>query len=231
MNFLELVNKLRVESGASGDDITVLSGNLPRETARLKQWTADAWKEIQLLHERHWRFLYKESTGFTVPVGASVLNPTEYAAEDVAEWGLRSFRIAPPLSARKDSVPLQFVDYYDFRDNDGRDPMITGKPLVFTVHPNTEAIHIAPAADAEYVLFYDYRKQPQSLIDASDIPIMPGRFHDLIVYYALEKYALFESAQEALVKAQQGKRRLLPELQTDQLPEFTTMGLSHWQME
>jgi hypothetical protein len=225
MNYLQLVNRLRQEGGVSGEDLASLEGNLPREIARLRTWIADSWVEIQMLHERHWRFMFTESSGFTVPIGATVLNPTEYAADDVAEWDVDSFRIAPPGGARKDSKPITYQDYFWFRDSEGLDPSIQGTPRVFTVHPNTEALHIAPASDAEYVLYYDYRRQPQVLTNGVDIPIIPARFHPLIVYWALEKYAIFESAQEVLLRAQTEKARYLANLEVDQLPDIMIVGL------
>lgn len=223
--FVQLVDDLRVESGASGRTITTVQGNLPAEVARFKKWTADAWLDIQRRQERHWKFLFKESSGFTVPLGATVLNPTEYAAGDIAEWDYGSFRLAPAGGARKDSQPLRFADYFQFRDCIAIDTSVERKPEVITVHPNTEALHIWPAADAEYVLFYDYRRQPQELDDDDDVPIMPDRFHDLIVFWALLKYGTHEAAPEVITRAKAERDALYADLMTDQMPEVGTLGL------
>ena len=84
---------------------------------------------------------------------------------------------------------------------------------------------IAPPTDEARVLFYDYWRTPQILEDDEDEPIMPSRYHDLIVYWALKKYGLYEAATEAIARADMEINRLLPELEMDQLPPVRFQGL------
>ena len=63
----------------------------------------------------------------------------------------------------------------------------------------------------------DYYMGGQELAADGDIPEMPERFHDLIVYRAMEKYAYRESAGEVLARAKEEGRRILRQLELDQL--------------
>lgn len=220
MNFLQLVESLRIETGASGRPLLTLQGTLAAETERLKRWTASAWNDIQLQHI-NWNFHYIESS-HTLLVGETVLNQTEYAAGDVAEWMVNSFRISDATGLRKNSQWMRYIEYYDWRDNDGLDNTIEGKPDSFTIHPQTEAIHLTRTPDLAYELFYDYRRTPQVLEADEDIPIIPTRYHELIVAWAMKKYGFHEVAGEKLTSAQEIIGRLFSALELDQLDEMTT---------
>lgn len=223
MTFVELVNALRVEAAASGRTATTVQGTMVGEQERLRKWIKDSWLDIQRKHP-DWQFLFVQST-YTLSVGESVLNPTEYEAEEVAEWKVNTFRIAEAGGARKDSQPFLYRDYFDWRDMEGLDVTVNGVPKSFTIHPTSEALMIAPPSDTARILFYDYWRTPQELEDDDDEPIMPRRFHDLIVYWALRKYGIHESAPEAILRADTEISRLLPELEMDQLPQVTYAGL------
>jgi hypothetical protein len=222
MNFVELVNALRVEGGISGRAIESVEGAQVGEAERLVKWTKDAWMDIQMQHTE-WAFLFVEST-FTLPVAASVLNPPEYEAGNVGEWKVNTFRIAPPGGTRRDSKPLRYMDYFDWRDTDGLDVVNLREPTSFTIHPTTEALHIVPS-DTARILFYDYWRTPQELDEDGDIPIMPARFHRLIPFWALKKYGAHEVAPEALVRAETEINRLFPALEIDQLEDVVMQGL------
>jgi hypothetical protein len=223
MNLVELINALRIEAGASGRPITTAQGVLTGESERLRKWIIDAWRDIQRKHI-DWRFLFVESS-YVMSVDESTLNPTEYEANEVAQWHGRSFKIAKAGGAWKDAERLPFRQYFDWIENDGRDLTVNGKPNSITVHPTTEALMVAPPADDEYVLFYNYWRTPQTLVDDDEEPIMPERYHDLIVYWALKKYAVHEVAPEAIMRADVEVKRLLSDLELDQLPAITTASL------
>ena len=223
MTLVELVNALRVEAGASGRKVTTVQGDLTGESERLRKWVIDAWRDIQRKHI-DWRFLFVESS-YVMSVNESVLKPNEYEAGKVAQWHGRSFKIAKAGGAWKDAEPLPFRQYFDWIEGDGRDLTSNGRPNSITVHPTRESLMVAPPADDEYVLFYNYWRTPQVLADDDDVPIMPERYHDLIVYWALKKYGVHEVAPEAIMRADEEVRRLFSDLELDQLPSITTASL------
>lgn len=221
--FFELVDRLRREAGASGPAITTLNGVLPTETQRLRDDVVSAWEDIQTERD-DWLFLFTEAT-CDVPQFASIVSPPEFAEGTVADWDEHSFRIAVAGETRAKSDPLTFRDYFVFRDHHGLDPTKRGKPGYVSVHPNRESIYLAPSADVAYTLFYDYMRTPQVFDDDQDEPLMPARFHDLIVWRALEAYALRESATESLSKARRMAGPLQAALERDQLPQMTQRSL------
>lgn len=222
MNLFQLVDRLRVESGASGFPITTVEGNLAYETSRLKKWAQDAWRDIQTMYQ--WKFLFQEAV-FTVPQYASVITPPEFTAKQVADWLEDTVRIAPFGGARKDSQPMMCVDYFDFRDGAGIDPAKRGKPSVISIHPNSESLLIAPSADQQYTLFYDYYREPHELDDNDDVPLMPARFHELIVWEALIRYGGYEESAPVLQRAARQAAPLWSSLMHDQLPKMELASL------
>ena len=57
MNFLQLVNQLRVECGVSGPPLTTVAGQIAgSENARMVSWIQQAWIDIQTSKE-DWLFL------------------------------------------------------------------------------------------------------------------------------------------------------------------------------
>ena len=222
MTFLELVNRLHVEAGTSGQTLSTVLGSLPFESARLKKWVQDAWRDIQ--SQQRWNFLFKEAT-FTIPQYASVITPPEFTAGEVADWEGETVRIAPFGGARKDSQPMTCVDYFDFRDGDGADPTRRGRPSTIAIHPNSETLLIAPSADEQYTLFYDYWREPQELDDDDDVPIMPARFHDLIIWEAISRYGGYEESAPVLKRSYERGAPLWAALAHDQLPPLGLRSL------
>ena len=126
MTLVELIDALRIEAAASGSAVTTAQGSLKGESERLRKWIIDSWKDIQRKHT-NWRFLFVESS-YTLTENESTLDPTEYEADEVAEWHTDSFRIAPAGGTKKDSQPLCFWDYWEFRDGTGFDSTDPGMP-------------------------------------------------------------------------------------------------------
>lgn len=78
MNFLALVNRLKVEAGRSGGavgDVVSATG----DDARLVNWINDAWLELQR-RPHGWTWMRAELSGF------SVVGTNDYGAEDFDFW-------------------------------------------------------------------------------------------------------------------------------------------------
>lgn len=224
MNYLELVNDLMIEAGVAGQSVTTIQGTLPLEIQQLKIAVRDSWIEIQN-KPNYWGFHFV-SASMVVPLNASVLNPPEFS--QVADWELDSFRIADAGKTRKDAERLRFRDFLWFRDHEGADITRTGRPQSITVDPNTESLIIAPPSDQIRTLFYDYWRTPQELTLDGDVPIMPKRFHKLIVGKALKRHAQSEAAPELLVKAADIISEYQNNLHVDQGEGYTTSGLIYY---
>ena len=218
MTFVELCDMVRREGGISGQPITTLAGNLPAETARIKNWVKDAWADIQTM-QTQWMFMFYESS-FTIPQYASVIQPDEFAAGVVAEWDPYSVRISRKYETKSRSQPMMIQNYALFKDHEGIDPTRRGMPSVIAIHPRTEALHLAPAADDEYELYFDFYRTPQILDTDDEEPVMPSRFHALIAWEALVRYGGYEVAPDVVTRAQTHAHRLMAALMGDQLPAY-----------
>jgi len=77
------------------------------------------------------------------------------------------------------------------------------RPVTVAVAPN-DSLVTGPTAAAGYTLIGDYFKKPTNMTAATDTPSMPEQFHMLIVYKAMEYYAMSEAAPEILARAEKG---------------------------
>lgn len=223
MNFVQLVERLRMECGVSGPTITTVQGTLPREIARLRSWIVTAWEDLQRKHV-DWQFLRVQGSA-TIPQYGSALTIAEVTAGTVARWVPESFRIAPDGGAFADSVPLASVDYEQWRIAEGLSPTAAyAKPSTIAVRQKDKALFVAPAADVAYALFFDYYRTPVTLSADTDEPAMPARYHMAIVHRAMTMYGRYEAAPEVLLDGREKYRSLLAELEIDQLPDASFAG-------
>ena len=222
MNFVQLVERLRVECGVSGSPITDVE-TLTGEYLRLRNWTASAWVDIQTEHEGQWGFMRVSSTHL-IGQYQSILSPAEWAAGRVNTWKIDSFRIAASGDPRSKSDPVDFLPYDQFVAGPGLDVSEWAKPRYFTIRPGDKALIVAPGADAAYTLFYEYQSEPIEMEDNVDVPACPSKFHMVIVYEAMLKYGRYEMAPEILSEARADRDRLLFRLKLDQLPSITFGG-------
>lgn len=218
MNFVELVETARDECAVAGQRVTDLQNPLPREIERLKRWVNLVWVEIQNAHP-DWLFLRRD---FTLPVVAAAAT---YAAGQtspsvggaVREWDVSSFTIMRDDQGEQSEHPLIFRDYEDFRASFETGPATSGPPTFFTVLPDAR-IRLWPTPDAAYTITGSYRSRSTQLSANSDSPSMPADYHMLIVYGVMQKYGRREAAGEVYQDGLAQYRRVLGELEVDQLP-------------
>jgi hypothetical protein len=213
-----MLERLRDECGVSGGPITSVT-NVRGEHLRLKNWLIEAWNEIQTEHQGRWGFM-RVSSSTTIPVNATLLYPAEWSAETVDYWKRDSFRISALGEAREKSIPLIPIDYDSFVNGVGLDTSTTGRPLYFTVRDGDKALIVAPKADAEYTMFFDYYSVPELLEDDDDVPRLPKKFHMLPVYEAMLSYGRYENAIEILSQITPKRDKMKFRLKLDQLPNM-----------
>lgn len=222
MTFVQLLERLRVECGVSGQpitDVTTVTG----EHLRLKNWLQSAVLDIQRQSGGLWEFLRREGS-HTIPVDGSLLSIAEWSAEAVAQWKIDEFRIAPFGTARGLSIPMVFVPYDQFRNGVGLLTTPAAKPIYFTVRRGDKAVLVAPQADAQYTLFFDYWSAPIAVEDDDDQPPFPLEFHMLAVYKAMQDYGLYEAAPEVVQRARDRYDEMIFTLRLQQLPPPTWGG-------
>jgi hypothetical protein len=114
---------------------------------------------------------------------------------------------------------LSELPYLTYRSVYQTGPIVPGTPICFALAPNRKLL-LGPKPSDEYTVNGQYWKAPQVLAADGDIPEMPEEFHMLIVWMALERYGLFESAGECIATGQKYAKRIMNRLELNQLPDI-----------
>lgn len=220
MNFLELCQRVRQESGGvagSGPStVTSQSGQLKK----IVTWTNAAWRELQLMHD-DWLWKRKD---FTLPLVASDndYSATDAGVTDLGDWDLETFRIYLTSTGVGDQTFLSRMDYNTWRNVWSIGSQTASRPNVVTRKPDLH-LGFGPVPDASYTVTGQYLQATQSMaVDADEPTGLPEQFHEIIVYLALRKYAADEGAPEVWANAKFEYGRMLKALERNQLPDWTT---------
>ena len=220
MNFLQLVNRLKVECGVSGPVLSTVQ-NLTGEMDRLKSWINAAWVDIQASQEE-WEFLRRE-VGFTLTASKRFYTYTDAGITSFGNWKRDSFRLSSVTANYGDEQLLNFVEYTTFRNLYMYANMrnVTARPVAVTVDPSKQ-LGFGSNPDIPYVVDGEYFMCPTEMSADIDTPSIPDRFHLMIVYRAMMSYAGYESASEVYQRGQVEFNRLNNRLHIDQLPTFVS---------
>ncbi len=225
--FLDLAKKLRRECGVSNNGPTTVI-NQTGTLENVVNWTIDSYRDIQL-RSTAWRWM---RSNFTVNTVAS---DDTYAYADCTDtktgvaisrfsawWAndkLEPFKIYLTSGGVAGEYWLRYMPYELFRRlyKFGVQQSQTGQPIHVSVDDDDQIV-IGPNPNAVYTISGCYQRGPQMLAADVDIPDMPERFHDLIVYYAMEHYAVNKVAPEVLAAATLFGGRMMRSLERSQLP-------------
>lgn len=218
--FLELCKDVRREAGLSGTGPSSVNGQVGMD-AKLVSWVKNAWIEIQESNPK-WRFLWKNDGLINCTAGMMTYDPISLGF-DLRNYDIDSLRVY--VGTIGNQLFMTYVPYADFRSNYlfGSRQVIQGRPNVFTVNPDN-TISVWPIPNDAYVINFDYYRNPQELTNNTDVPVMPTRFHQAIMYLALSKYAAHDEAQIIYQDALMNYKRMMIRLQNDQLPQVTLGG-------
>jgi len=217
MNFLELVNRTRVECGVSGATLTSLSG-LTGEAARIKDWVNEAWMDIQRTKE-DWFFM-RQPLQFNTVAQQRFYTAADAGLTSFANWKRDSFRASTVGSNYGDEQLLNYMDFLVYRNLYWYANMRNTyqRPVVVTIDPQKK-LGFGAAPDQAYVIVGEYYTQPELMVDDTDTPgLLPNWFHMMIVYRAMVYYAGYEAAPEVFQRGQSEFNRLMDRLNIDQLP-------------
>lgn len=220
MNYLQLVNRARVECGVSGGDLATTSA-ATGENARFTNWINTAYVDIQTARE-DWDFL-RGTFNFQTVAQQQNYSPTEAGiGSDFGNWKRDSFRCS--LNANfADEQLMNYMVYSQFRNLYRYGTMRTtfSRPVVVAFEPD-KGLTFGPIPDQIYFINGEYFKKPIEFSSDTDVPRIPEQYHMLIVYKLMMYYGGFESAPEVFSRGEYEFRRLMDRLHIDQLP--TTMS-------
>jgi hypothetical protein len=223
--FLELVKDLARQDGSiSPVSITSVVDQTGRPE-KMVNWVQKAYTNIQN-SRRDWGWLIDEFTATLIP-GTAIYTPASFNLTRFSNW-LRDNQWQQPLSLRdpliglSDEGELQEVTYQYWRERYGRgDRSLTeywDRPTEYAITPKGE-IAFGSFPDEAYVIRGQYQKGPQLLVGNGDIPEMPSRFHDLIVWEAHRLLLIHDGAYNESQFPTMEMATLRHQLEMDQLPE------------
>ncbi len=219
MNFLNGVRRLRQECGIPGTGpITTLAQT--GELKRLVDWYAQALIEIQL-EEVYWQFLRSDFSFNTIANKQSYSYDTDIGITDYGHWRNDSFRIYQ--SSPSNEIFLTQYNYNSFRDFYlyGTKATTYSRPNSIAIAPDDSLVLGLPPNDI-YTVRGEYYKAPVEVALDDDIPILPERFHMIIVYAAMMKYGSFEAAAEVYNSGKELYRRYMSRMRSVEAPTITT---------
>lgn len=220
MNLLQLVNQTRVECGVSGPTLSSAQ-NLSGESARIASWVQQAWIDIQTSKE-DWLFL-RESFTFNTTSTVWEYSATDAGLTDFGNWKRDSFRCSTVGFDHKDEQLMNYMEWTTYRNlyQYANMRQTYARPVVVSIMPNKD-LAFGAIPNSAYVIDGEYYTQPKGLSLDTDIPLIPDRFHMIIVYRAMMYYAGYESAPEVLARGDFEYRRLYSRMEIDQLPTIVS---------
>lgn len=223
---LQLVQAVGRESGTmTGVNITTVEGQANREL-KVVNYTIAAWVMIQNLHGG-WRWMRSEFP-------AAALTSASTARYTAAGWGITDFAewirerdsltIYLQATGVSDEGPLDFIPFEQWRRSYARGTQTNSRPSHWSVSPDNE-ICFGPIPDAVYCVNGLYRETPQVLAANADTPNCPARFHDIIVWRAVQMLNEHDEADVPIIVTANAKfNEFLANLRRDQLPMVTAGG-------
>lgn len=223
MTLLQLLQRLHIESGASGTAPGSTIG-LSGEPARLLAWIQAAWVDIQTTHQ-DWQFLRKSTTFATVNTQPTYSPSTDIGLTDFGMWVTNSFRNYNTSSGISSEVFMSQIPYDEWRNayQFGAFRITYTRPLNVAIGPNKE-ICLGPVPTAEWTIVADYYSKPVELSADADEPAIPSQYHMMIVWRALMFYGSYESAPDAYSRGLDEFTRLQLRLDHDWLIDASVAG-------
>ena len=213
MNFLELVQRTAQECGAASEPTTCQAQT--GESLRFVNWVNTAWQELQTSCD-NWGFMKSSylqgdpvaGTTFTTtagvyyyPLGTTAGTTCMVDPDTFGKWDPYSFRCyTTSITNKSDETFLDLVSFDTWRNAYlyGALRQVETRPYVVAIGPD-RAINIGPPSDGTYSIEGDYWVKPTLMSADADEPTgLPVEYQMMIVYRAMRKYAVFESAPEVL---------------------------------
>ena len=216
-NFLQLCQRAAREAGVTNAAVSPLPTTVEAqvgELARMVDYVADAWRELQ--GTKKWSWMW-ESVTLTIPAGASSIA----AGIPHDRWDKQSVY---SVGVTSDSAGrwLSYVPWDEFRSLYPR--IATGSTLgSWTIAPDL-TFRLNGITSINLPLTAERWVLPTSLRVDGDVPPMPADLSMLLVYMAVRKYAGYDEAGTQRNVSLIEEKRLYNDLLSRCLPEWRLGG-------
>lgn len=170
---------------------------------RCVNYIKNAWMDIQS-HPKNWKWMWGSYLA-PAPGGApllTIIGTTNYSLTDVAQIRTKTFLTYETAVGISDRQRMGWTPYDEFIARYAVVVPTNDRPLRITREP-TGDLRVYPPPDKVYSIPFEYFKDVQVLAANGDIPNMPTRFHELIVYEGLKRYGKAEDAPELIALGEQ----------------------------
>lgn len=218
MNFLELVQMAATEAGVSSA-APVNVENQVGERLLFVNYTRRALRYIELKRSE-WKWMWRD---FSAPLlaGQREFTPAQMGLLDFSSYDRDSMRVYRAADGVSDEQWLVEWDFDIFRDTYlyGNQQTLTGRPVVYAVRPENNAIVVGDIPSEDYVLVGRYHREPQTLTTNVDVPQMPAKYHEAIAYRAALYYGQREAAAEIINHCSREYNLILSEMLRTEIPD------------
>ncbi len=192
MDYLALLNRFASEADLS-TTFSATTG-LTGQDLRAAQWVNQAYTEIQE-SKSAWNWRKAEATGVeTIAIGDTSVTLLGASAnfekllpyDPTGHPFVLFYQNAVGVTDAQECYLLPYHEFNGYYDS-GRFNNSSGRPQFCTITP-TGTLRFFPKADVAYKIKYAHTTTLQTLSATSDTPVMPTRYHMLIVYLALTYY-------------------------------------------
>ena len=183
--------------------------------ARLFDWYADAWRDLQ--SERDWRWM-RATLDSPLTIGQQTYTSTDLLASRFGRWRAEDEDYCPLVyisGSPNGAWPLLFTQLDQFRQQYVYRTWGASTPIAWTIDEN-ERLLLGPQPAVAYQLRVGYWKEPSELTADNDTPDLPSRFVLLPMWRALMEAARSSAAPEVLDRAQENYAKLHSALMQDQ---------------
>ncbi|MEI6128980.1 MAG: hypothetical protein WCR59_02835 [Planctomycetota bacterium] len=203
---------------------------------RIVGWVTDAWTDIQMDHD-DWDWMRSSNIlgagvavqtiagQFTYPLGTGA-GTAGVSVEDFGKWDKETFRCYPTAVGVNGEMILDQIAYDKWRNGYmlGAQRAVKTRPVVIAVGPD-QSLNLGPPPDGLYTITGDYFMAPTEMQADTDVPLgLPTRFHMLIVYRVMMKYAGYESAPEVYQRGSQENAGMYAQLMRVRAPMVSFGG-------
>lgn len=235
MNFLALSNSAILNCGVSGGPLTTTAGQTG-SLGRIVAWIGDSFNELQTTHD-DWDWMRSSNLLGAGASFATVAGQASYplgtgagtvgiAVDSFGKWDVETFRCYTTSVGTNDEQFLDEVPFDVWRDDYmlGANRSVQTRPVAIAVGPD-QSLNVGPPSNGLYTVTGDYFVAPSLMTADADVPTgLPLRFHMLIVYKAMKKYAFYESAAEVLSRANAEYGPMMNQLEGARLPKLAFAG-------
>jgi len=209
---------------------------------RLVTWVNQAWNEVQTEHDD---WIWMRSTAglgagmsFVPAVGLGAFPQASFPLGTTAgttcgvdptkfgKWVKNSFRNYTTSVGPINEIFMDQISYDDWYNVYlfGANRSVQTRPVAIATGPD-ESICLGPPSNGLYTITGDYIVAPTLMSADTDVPnLLPNQYHMLIVYKAMQKYGMYESAPEVVQRGEMEYGLMLAQLEAIKMEEIGFAG-------